>query len=134
MKFKNLLLLLAISGGIQCVAQKDSNCTVPLSCREFDFYAEKVVRCAGLQKDTTIMSAQIIAQDKIINQYERLIEEDSLQIAEMGKIADTYEESLIHCVKASEKAQKRAKRRGLIALSLGSVSIIEAIIIIIFLL
>lgn len=115
-------------------AQTDSNCTVPLSCREFDFYAENLIRCAGLQKDTTIMAVQIQAQDKIINQYERLIEEDSLQIAEMGKIADTYEESLSHCVKASQKAQKRAKRRGLIALSLGSLSIIETIIIIICLL
>lgn len=134
MKFKNLLLLLAISGATLSVGQTDSNCTVPLSCREFDFYAEKVVRCAGLQKDTTIMSAQILAQDKIINQYERLIEEDSLQIAELGKIADTYEESLAFAVKATEKAQKRAKRRGLIALSLGSLSIIETIIIIICLL
>lgn len=80
------------------------------------------------------MSAQILAQDKIINQYERLQEEDSLQIAELGKIAETYEESLAFAVKATEKAQKRAKRRGLIALSLGSVSIIEAIIIIICLL
>lgn len=80
------------------------------------------------------MSAQLGAQAKIINQYERLHEEDSLRIAETGEIAEAYKEALAKASKKAEKAQKQAKRRGLLALSLGSVTIIETLLIIILLL
>lgn len=109
-------------------AQTDSNCIVPLTCKEFDFYASGLVRANGLVVDTTVMGGQIRSQAVIMSQLDHKAIEDSLASASKDKITAVYKEALDKSIATGQKAQKRSKRRGILALVFAATTLLSTII------
>ena len=138
-KSKLLLLLIVIGSGTAFGQPTASTlvintCSVVLSCPEYDFYAEKLVRYHGLVKDTASLGVVIKAQSVIIDQQTQTIREDSVSSKAKDGIVISYRDALSKKQAQFEKEQKKSNRRGILALVFGSATALALIVIVIALL
>lgn len=113
------MILLEIGFVIASKGQTASS-NVCMSAREFDFYAEALVRYEFLKKDTALLRSQIKSYQHLIFEKDLQLKADSLIISNKNGIIEEYSNKYQELGIKYEKEVRKNRRFRLLSSGLGT--------------